>query len=145
MCARELASEVAEGRFAAEVVEHISGRPNVIPDYLYRRCDPKPDVVGRLFSKSHARIGGRSGGEQLEDTNTAVGIRAVPRNRRVVGSRKGLHVDLNATSPIHSERFGQSVALLPLADASVTGVAARFKYELLQWLPTGRVWIGEAE
>ena len=41
LCARELALEVADGTFAPDVVEHISGVSNVIPDYLSRRFDPQ--------------------------------------------------------------------------------------------------------
>ena len=33
--------EVAEGSFAPDIIEHISGVSNVIPDHLSRKYDPK--------------------------------------------------------------------------------------------------------
>ena len=40
LVARELALDLADGTFAPDVVEHVPGVANVIPDVLSRRLDP---------------------------------------------------------------------------------------------------------
>ena len=66
LCARELALEVAEGSFAPDILEHISGVSNVIPDHLSRSFDPKlhntwqlPDSLRGRRSEGRQRSGSR--------------------------------------------------------------------------------------
>ncbi len=48
ICASETALMIAEGTFAPDVVEHIPGVANVIPDLLSRMCEPRLQVTRAL-------------------------------------------------------------------------------------------------